>query len=99
MEMEDLRLKWAEIQQAKLSKDSRQVLHSASSTVESSTSITKSYIQLDKSSKSADDYLIRRADELDTKLSELVRTTEAQCPLPFHLAKTRSHEKFPSVGN
>ena len=73
MEMEDLRSKWNEIQQTKLSKGSRQVLHSAASaTGDRSTSLTGSYLLLDNSSKSASDYLNQKADELDAKFSELV---------------------------
>ena len=73
MELEDLRAKWTEIQQTKLSKESRQVLRSAASTAEDrSSSVTGSYLQLDNSSKSANAYLNQRRDELDAKLSELV---------------------------
>ena len=73
MELEDLRAKWTEIQQTKLSKESRQVLRSAASIAEDhSSSVTVSYLQLDNSSKSANAYLNQRKDELDAKLSELV---------------------------
>ena len=73
MEMEDLRAKWTEIQQTKLSKESRQVLRSAALTAEDrSSSVTGSYLQLDNSSKSANAYLNQRTDELDAKLTELV---------------------------
>ena len=83
MEMEDLRAKWTEIQQTKLSKESRHVLRSAA-TVEGdrSTSVAGSYLQLDTSSKSANDYLNHKTDELNAKLTELV---SADGPYKFNL--------------
>ena len=85
MEMEDLMAKWTEIQQTKLSKESRHVLRSAA-TVEGdrdrSTSGTGSYLQLDTSSKSANDYLNHKTDELNAKLTELV---SADGPYKFNL--------------
>ena len=76
MEIEDLRVKWTEIQQTKLSKESRQVLISPASAA----SVTGSYLQLDNSSKSANDYLKHRMDELDAKLSELVCASHMDIP-------------------
>lgn len=79
MELEDLRAKWTEIQQTKLSKESRQVLRSAAPTAEDhSSSVTVSYLQLDNSSKSANAYLNQRKDELDAKLSELAEKREVK---------------------
>lgn len=73
MEIEDLKAKWTEIQQTKLSKESRQVLRSAASAAgDRSNSVTGSYLQLDNSSKSANHYLNQRTYELDAKLAELV---------------------------
>ena len=81
MEIEDLKAKWTEIQQTKLSKESRQVLRSAASAAgDRSNSVTGSYLQLDNSSKSANDYLKHRMDELDAKLSELVCASHMDMP-------------------
>ena len=81
MEIEDLRVKWTDIQQTKLSKESRQVLKSSASAAgDRSTSVTGSYLQLDNSSKSANDYLKHRMDELDAKLSEQVCASHMDMP-------------------
>ena len=81
MELEDLQNKWTDIQQTKLSKESRQTLISGGNNNTTNDDINDDYSQLDKASKTTEEYLDKRLDELEKarkSVKEAVRAKEEE---------------------